>query len=201
MRGLQQHRIGGNPGNCLLERALYDIINLGGLNVDNTINKFTVVKGGLPEKPSFDFENKVKETQNDYEKRLQEKKELAKDDSSDIRDILTDDELDDLISRNVYFNGKLGRFSKMQRHSKIAQIVRFLEKKVMMVHSVNAPPFSKDRPNAQITLDISGMSYFHKDTLMAVSALAALADTLTVCVLDDGDIRYTYGIMDIYSER
>lgn len=118
----------------------------------------------------------------------------------DVRTFFTEAELDRIISDNEFFSGRVADLTKLQRYEKAAAAARWMEANSMEVVSVNIERPSRSRPNAVIVLDIRRLSSLHGTELKAFSAMTILADTLFISGVRDAEVRFTFGIEEIWKE-
>lgn len=118
----------------------------------------------------------------------------------DVRSFFSDEELEQLLSGNEFFNGRIADLSKMERYKRASAAAKWLEKNSMEVVNVEIEGVANDRPNAIIAIDIRRLASLRDKELQVFTALTALADSVFVSGLKDKTIRFTFGVEGIWKK-
>lgn len=118
----------------------------------------------------------------------------------DVRSFFTDEELEQLLSSNEFFNGKIADLSKLERYKRACAAAKWLEANSIEVVKVKADGVSRNRPNAIVSIDIRRLASLRGKELRVFTALTALADNVFISGIKDDHIRFTFGVRDIWKE-
>lgn len=146
------------------------------------------------------MKDKIKRFTEKAEAELQAKLELSSRPDVDVREIFSAEEIDELLSRNEFFAGKIADLTKTQRHKKMADAARWLEAHSIEVVGIEIEPISQSRPNAIICMDIRRLASLREQELRAFTAMGMLADSMFISGVKDGVIRFTFGIEGVWRE-
>jgi len=146
----------------------------------------------------MNMKDKIENAKKQAEEELDRKIELSKQPGVDIRDVLTDEDFDEICRRNEFFNGTQADFSKAQRHERLSKAAQWLGANSIEVHEIEVEPISKDRPNAIVILELKRLVALKGIELRAFTAMCSLADTVFMSSVKDGTIRFTFGVEGIW---
>lgn len=118
----------------------------------------------------------------------------------DVRSFFTDEELEQLLSGNEFFNGKIADLSKLERYKRACAAAKWLEAHSVEVVQVETDGVSRNRPNAIVSIDIRRLASLREEELRVFTALTALADDLFMSGIKDSTIRFTFGVRGIWKE-
>lgn len=131
---------------------------------------------------------------------FEEKVEMSRAADVDVRSFFTDEELEQLLSGNEFFNGKVADLSKLERYKRACAAAKWLEANSIEVVKVEIEGVSRDRPNAIIAMDIRRLASLRDKELRVFTAMTALSDDLFLSGIKDSTIRFTFGVRDIWKE-
>ena len=132
----------------------------------------------------------------DYQTKLKQSRNA----DVDVRNFFTDDELEELLSGNEFFNGKIADLSRLERYKRACAAAKWLEANSIEVLKVEVEGVSNDRPNAIIALDVRRLASLRDKELRVFTALTALADSVFISGIKDSHIRFTFGVEGIWKE-
>ena len=118
----------------------------------------------------------------------------------DVRTFFTEEELDRILRDNEFFSGRVADLTKLQRYEKAAAAARWMEAKCMEVVEVQIERPSRSRPNAIISLDVRRLASLRGTELKVFSAMTVLADSVFISGVKDAEVRFTFGIEEIWKE-
>ncbi|MCM1221710.1 MAG: hypothetical protein NC548_45285 [Lachnospiraceae bacterium] len=149
---------------------------------------------------SPDMKEKIKQIAEKAEADLQAKVELSRRSDTDVREIFTAEEIDELFQRNEFFAGKVADLSKTQRHQKLAAAAKWLHANSIEVVDLQIEPVSSSHPNVIVSLEIRRLASLRDKELLAFSAMAALSDSMFISGVKDNVTRFTFGIEGVWQE-
>lgn len=144
--------------------------------------------------------DRIKAAAQAAEAAFDEKVEKSRAANVDVRSFFTDDELEELLSGNEFFNGKIADLSKLERYKRACAAAKWLEANSVEVVKVEIEGVARDRPNAIIAMDIRRLASLRDKELRVFTAMTALADSVFLSGIKDSTIRFTFGVEGIWKE-
>ena len=126
-------------------------------------------------------------------------KKLSETDLS-ITDILTPDDIEEILERNAFFKGKVTDLTKVHRHQMIVKISKWLDAKSFDVEWFKANPLSNEHASAAIILSLKQLTSFRELELQAITAMCSLADEICLSSLGDKSIRLSFIVESVFAE-
>ena len=144
----------------------------------------------------------------DMRKRIEEAKKAAEAEyearqkAKESVDIDVDDIFDgiDLDDEEELLHGKVADFDKVQRYQKLCQAARWLEANAADIKGIRIGVVNRAEPNAHVTLVFRRLSYLKDDVQRVFAYMNVLAESFFVTCLDDGVVRLSFGINNVWRE-
>ena len=150
--------------------------------------------------PNSPMGQRIKAAKKKAEAELAEKVQKSRDPSLDVRNLFSDEELEQLLARNELFEGHMADWTALQRYAKLAAAARWLDANSTEVVRVEIEDCSPSRPNAVVVMDIRRLASLQGRELKVYAGIVALADDLFLAGNKDEIVRFTFGIRDIWQE-
>lgn len=147
------------------------------------------------------FGDRVEQAKKKTEQEYNEKQERSKSSKIDVRDIITSEELDRILSSGEFFNGQIVDLTKAQRYEKLKTAAYWMHAHSMEVVSVSAEKPTSSSPNVVVTLELRRLSSLRGRELKIFTVMTALADTMFLSSIKDDVIRISFGMEDVWNEK
>lgn len=147
------------------------------------------------------FGERVEQAKKKAEQAYNEKLERSKASEVDVRDFLTPEELDRILSSGEFFNGQVVDLTKMQRYEKLKKAAYWMNDHCMEVVSADAEKPSSSHPHVIVVLEFRRLSTLRERDLKIFAAMTALADTMFLSGIKDDVIRISFGLMNVWKEN
>ena len=147
------------------------------------------------------FGDRVEQAKKKAEQEYNEKQKRSKSSKIDVRDIITSEELDRILSSGEFFNGQIVDLTKAQRYEKLKTAAYWMHAHSMEVVSVSAEKPTSSSPNVVVTLELRRLSSLRGRELKIFTVMTALADTMFLSSIKDDVIRISFGMEDVWNGK
>ena len=148
----------------------------------------------------MDFNKRIEAARKAAEMERQKKLKAQAELDTDVDDLLDGIDLDEIVEDEEFFHGRFINLRQVDRYTKLSTAAKWLYANSDYIQDILIGQITPLESSAHVTLAFRRMSYVDAIPQRVLALMSVLADTVAITCLDDGPIRMSFCVSNVWEE-